>query len=54
MPSISREFGSVFVGDKNVASLVVAEGWAKVIYFLVLCIYKYKYILLTFVFGFGL
>lgn len=30
VPSIGREFGSVFVGDKNVASLVVAEGWAKV------------------------
>ncbi|KAK9272661.1 hypothetical protein L1049_003037 [Liquidambar formosana] len=28
--SIGREFGSVFLGDKNVASLVVSEGWAKV------------------------
>ncbi|KAK2974139.1 hypothetical protein RJ640_021430, partial [Escallonia rubra] len=28
--SIGREFGSVFLGDKNVALLVVAEGWAKV------------------------
>lgn len=36
VPSIGREFGSVFLGDKNVAMLVVAEGWAKVIcsYFL--------------------
>ena len=30
MPSIGREFGSVFLGDKNVALLVVSEGWAKV------------------------
>ncbi|KAK9277828.1 hypothetical protein L1049_027384 [Liquidambar formosana] len=30
VPSIGREFGSVFLGDKNVAQLVVAEGWAKV------------------------
>ncbi|KAI6675794.1 hypothetical protein NL676_003700 [Syzygium grande] len=30
VPSIGREFGSVFLGDKNVAMLVVAEGWAKV------------------------
>lgn len=30
VPSISREFGSVFLGDKNVALLVVSEGWAKV------------------------
>ncbi|KAJ6882657.1 hypothetical protein NC651_029052 [Populus alba x Populus x berolinensis] len=30
VPSIGREFGSVFLGDKNVALLVVAEGWAKV------------------------
>ncbi|KAG9152434.1 hypothetical protein Leryth_015833 [Lithospermum erythrorhizon] len=28
--SIGREFGSVFLGDKNVALLVVAAGWAKV------------------------
>ncbi|CAL9030659.1 unnamed protein product [Prunus brigantina] len=27
---IGREFGSVFLGDKNVAMLIVAEGWAKV------------------------
>ena len=31
MPSIGREFGSVFLGDKNVSSMVVSEGWAKVI-----------------------
>ncbi|KAL4634705.1 hypothetical protein ACB092_04G219400 [Castanea dentata] len=30
VPSIGREFGSVFIGDKNVALLVVSEGWAKV------------------------
>ncbi|XP_026377143.1 ribonuclease TUDOR 1-like [Papaver somniferum] len=30
VPSIGREFGSVFLGDKNLALLVVAEGWAKV------------------------
>lgn len=30
VPSIGREFGSVFLGDKNVGLLVVAEGWAKV------------------------
>ncbi|KAL6996806.1 Translin-1 [Sarracenia purpurea var. burkii] len=30
VPSIGREFGSVFLGDKNVALMVVAEGWAKV------------------------
>ncbi|KAJ8772455.1 hypothetical protein K2173_027632 [Erythroxylum novogranatense] len=30
VPSIGREFGSVFLGDKNVAVLVVSEGWAKV------------------------
>jgi len=34
VPSIGREFGSVFLGDKNVALLVVAEGWAKVKLFL--------------------
>ncbi|KAG5537335.1 hypothetical protein RHGRI_024699 [Rhododendron griersonianum] len=26
----SREFGSVFLGDKNVSLMVVADGWAKV------------------------
>lgn len=31
VPSIGREFGSVFLGDKNVAIQVVSEGWAKVI-----------------------
>lgn len=30
--SIGREFGTVILDDKNVAMLVVAEGWAKVIY----------------------
>ncbi|KHG06599.1 Snd1 [Gossypium arboreum] len=30
VPSIAREFGSVYLGDKNVAMLVVSEGWAKV------------------------
>ncbi|KAG6747300.1 hypothetical protein POTOM_049698 [Populus tomentosa] len=30
VPSIGREFGSVFLGEKNVAVLVVSEGWAKV------------------------
>ncbi|KAL8497345.1 hypothetical protein ACS0TY_020872 [Phlomoides rotata] len=30
VPSINREFGSVFLGDKNVALLVVSAGWAKV------------------------
>ncbi|CAK9172613.1 unnamed protein product [Ilex paraguariensis] len=31
VPSIGREFGSVFLGDdKNVAVLVVSAGWAKV------------------------
>lgn len=34
MPSIGREFGSVFLGDKNIAALVVSEGWAKVCTFL--------------------
>lgn len=33
VPSIGREFGSVFLGDKNVAILVVSEGWAKVLAF---------------------
>ncbi|KAF5189090.1 Staphylococcal nuclease domain-containing protein [Thalictrum thalictroides] len=30
VPSIGRDFGSVFLGEKNVAMLVVSEGWAKV------------------------
>ncbi|KAJ1417805.1 Tudor domain [Sesbania bispinosa] len=30
VPSISRDFGTVFLGDKNVAMLVVAQGWAKI------------------------
>uniref|UniRef100_R7W5A3 Nuclease domain-containing protein 1 n=1 Tax=Aegilops tauschii TaxID=37682 RepID=R7W5A3_AEGTA len=29
-PNIGREFGTVYFGDKNVAYLVVATGWAKV------------------------
>lgn len=32
VPSIGREFGSVFLGDKNVAMLVVSGGWARVQY----------------------
>lgn len=31
--SIGRDFGSVFLGDKNVAMLVVSQGWAKVCFF---------------------
>uniref|UniRef100_A0A1D1XRH2 Ribonuclease n=1 Tax=Anthurium amnicola TaxID=1678845 RepID=A0A1D1XRH2_9ARAE len=30
VPSIGREFGSVFLGEKNVALMIVSEGWAKV------------------------
>lgn len=30
VPSINRDFGTVFLGDKNVALLVVSGGWAKV------------------------
>ncbi|KAK6795636.1 hypothetical protein RDI58_009090 [Solanum bulbocastanum] len=30
VPSIGREYGTVFLGDKNVSMLVVAAGWAKV------------------------
>ncbi|XP_020254427.1 ribonuclease TUDOR 2-like [Asparagus officinalis] len=30
VPSIGREFGSVFLGEQNVAKLVVEEGWVKV------------------------
>ncbi|XP_028124400.1 uncharacterized protein LOC114321435 [Camellia sinensis] len=30
VPAIGREFGSVFLGDKNVSLMVVAGGWAKV------------------------
>lgn len=30
VPSIGREFGTVFLGDKNIAMLVVEKGWAKV------------------------
>lgn len=36
VPAIKREFGSVFIGDKNVvALLVVAAGWAKVFLLLI-------------------
>ncbi|KAE8661954.1 TUDOR-SN protein 1 isoform 2 [Hibiscus syriacus] len=30
VPSIGREFGSIYLGDKNVAILVLSQGWAKV------------------------
>ncbi|KAL6972941.1 Translin-1 [Sarracenia purpurea var. burkii] len=30
VPSIGREFGTVYLGDKNVSFMVVSEGWAKV------------------------
>ncbi|XP_068666121.1 ribonuclease TUDOR 1-like [Aristolochia californica] len=30
VPSIGREFGTVYLGDKNISQLVVSEGWAKV------------------------
>ncbi|KAG5029883.1 hypothetical protein JHK87_013397 [Glycine soja] len=30
VPSINRDFGTVFIGDKNVAMLVVSAGWAKI------------------------
>lgn len=30
VPSINRDFGTVFLGDKNVAMLVAGGGWAKV------------------------
>ncbi|KAM3268886.1 ribonuclease TUDOR 1 [Capsicum chacoense] len=30
VPSIGREYGTVFLGDKNVSMLVVSAGWAKV------------------------
>jgi staphylococcal nuclease domain-containing protein 1 len=35
VPSIAREFGTVFLGDKNVAMLVVSQGWAKVEYYVI-------------------
>lgn len=37
VPSINRDFGTVFVGDKNVAVLVVSQGWAKVKHCLLSC-----------------
>jgi staphylococcal nuclease domain-containing protein 1 len=30
-PNIGREFGTVYLGDKNVAYSVVSAGWARVI-----------------------
>lgn len=30
VPLINRDFGTVFLGDKNVGVLVVSAGWAKV------------------------
>ncbi|GMP68566.1 hypothetical protein CsSME_00028146 [Camellia sinensis var. sinensis] len=30
VPSIGREFSFVFLGDKNVALIVVSDGWVKV------------------------
>ncbi|KAK7318358.1 hypothetical protein RJT34_03057 [Clitoria ternatea] len=30
VPSINRDFGTVFLGDKNVGMLVVSGGWAKI------------------------
>ncbi|KAF2321361.1 hypothetical protein GH714_040435 [Hevea brasiliensis] len=30
VPSIGREFGSVFIDDQNVGTLIISEGWAKV------------------------
>lgn len=32
VPSIGREFGSVFINDQNVGALIVSEGWAKVVF----------------------
>lgn len=29
-PNIGREFGTVYLGDKNVAYSVVSAGWARV------------------------
>lgn len=37
VPAISRDFGTVFIGDKNVAVLVVSAGWAKVERFAFFC-----------------
>ncbi|XP_014501824.1 ribonuclease TUDOR 1 [Vigna radiata var. radiata] len=30
VPAINRDFGTVFLGDKNVAVLAVSEGWVKI------------------------
>lgn len=29
-PNIGREFGTVYLGDKNIAYSVVSAGWARV------------------------
>jgi endonuclease YncB( thermonuclease family) len=44
-PNIGREFGTVYVGDKNVAYLIVAAGWARVttIYFFLNCLIVLKF-----------
>lgn len=43
-PNIGREFGTVYLGDKNVAYSVVSAGWARVwtilLYFLVSLLYS--------------
>ncbi|CAL5371040.1 unnamed protein product [Camellia sinensis] len=30
VPSIGREFGSIFLSDENVALMVISKGWVKV------------------------
>ncbi|KAL7175300.1 hypothetical protein ACSBR2_028994 [Camellia fascicularis] len=30
VPSTGQEFGSVFLGDKHVALMVVSDGWVKI------------------------
>ncbi|CAL5326215.1 unnamed protein product [Camellia sinensis] len=30
VPSIGREFGSIFLSDENVALMVIFKGWVKV------------------------
>ena len=41
-PNVGRDFGTVYLGNKNVAYSVVAEGWARVsvmiIYIFLSCI----------------
>jgi hypothetical protein len=42
VPAISRDFGTVFLGNQNVAMLVVSGGWAKVgLNTLCLCLHVY-------------